>query len=83
MKCQFLVYNYLERQQKFWIGIKTKNKTETQTTTSKGLLAYMPAIYSEVCTPTPLFSHLFCTTNSFCEFFDGCILNTCKTSATV
>lgn len=43
----------------------------------------MSATYSEVCTPAPLFSHLFYMTKSFCVIFDGCILNTCETSATV
>lgn len=43
----------------------------------------MPAAYSEVCTPAPLFSHQFCMTKSFCGIFDVCILNPCKTGATV
>ena len=43
----------------------------------------MPATYSAVCTPAPQFSHLFCMTKSFCVIFDGCILNTCETGATV
>jgi len=43
----------------------------------------MPATYREACTPAPLFSYLFCMTKRFCRIFDGCILNTFKTGATV
>lgn len=43
----------------------------------------MPATYCEVCTPAPIFSHLFCISKSFCVILDGCSLNICKTGATV
>lgn len=43
----------------------------------------MPATYCEVCTPAPIFSHLFCISKNFCLIFDGYILNICKAGANV
>lgn len=65
--CEFLVYTYWEQRVAFWIGLQKKKKP-TQTHFSD-LGAYVPVTHSEVCMTTPLLSHLFCMTKSFCVIF--------------
>lgn len=63
-----------------YFGQDLKKKKQTHLS---DLGAYKPATYSEFCIPACLLSHWFCMTKSFCVIFDGCILNTCETGATV